>query len=391
MILNAGKLQKQRCQCHYKVLFGQLNVHAKANIPFKANGQIVRNNYKEAVINISKTDAENKGRILFANKINWLSAPTELVWIPRTQISSEVDPANMALCYQVKINSNYPTRGECYFINAASGELVLEIKTIYDCNATTAATVWYGTSPINTSLNASNNLYELKDDCTPTVIEVLCKMSGNIVLKYTSANNTWTGLENGVTALVVAKQTVEYFKNVHARNSWDNANHRVVFLIDDINCNGGGCTGNNAYSGDTITFGNYGTPSKTDDYYTLDVFGHEFTHNLTDNAIPGGLPYVGESGALNESFSDIFGNCVEINQEGSTPTGDVWLVGEDRFNTGGSLWLRDMRDPNHANSNTTQSSPQPKKFNGLNWQVTNCTPSNANDYCGVHTNSGVQN
>jgi hypothetical protein len=90
-----------------------------------------------------------------------------------------------------------------------------------------------------------------------------------------------------------------------------------------------------------------------------------------------GLTYSKESGALNESLSDIWSACVE--QWGTTGK-HTWLLGEDVIPGGG----RSMSNPNvHG---------QPDTYQGTNWVNTECgTPSDENDQCGIHTNSGVGN
>lgn len=106
----------------------------------------------------------------------------------------------------------------------------------------------------------------------------------------------------------------------------------------------------------------------------LDVEGHEFTHLVVNNNGNGGLVYQGESGALNESFADIFGTCIEF-YSGVNPD---WLIGEDVMI--GQPFMRSMSNPNAANN--------PDTYNGLHW----VNPSNLSyDQGGVHINSGVQN
>ena len=65
----------------------------------------------------------------------------------------------------------------------------------------------------------------------------------------------------------------------------------------------------------------------------LDVTGHEYSHmvvnyrqNINLNFIENGLNYQGESGALNESFADIFGTCIEFYAK---PTTANWTLFED--------------------------------------------------------------
>ena len=92
----------------------------------------------------------------------------------------------------------------------------------------------------------------------------------------------------------------------------------------------------------------------------LDVIGHEFTHAVTDNTSD--LVYENESGALNESFSDIFGAFADYND---------WLVGEDLPNGA----IRSLADPTLYGD--------PDRFSSYSHQTS--------DHGGVHTNSGINN
>jgi len=122
----------------------------------------------------------------------------------------------------------------------------------------------------------------------------------------------------------------------------------------------------------------------------LDVTGHELVHGLTQTL--SGLKYEGESGALNESFSDVLGCTFEhwtyrkynINERTDDDIlGEFdWLMGEDVGK--GMKYLRSMSDPHNA------TRPQPKKYKGKYWIDTGDT-SPQNDYGGVHCNSGVPN
>jgi hypothetical protein len=90
---------------------------------------------------------------------------------------------------------------------------------------------------------------------------------------------------------------------------------------------------------------------------------------------------------MNEGFSDIWGACIEhFGRTGSitgTPVANVWKIGED-YTSGG---LRSMSNPT--------SLGDPDTLRGTNWVVTAddgpCSPTSANDHCGVHSNSGVLN
>jgi len=108
----------------------------------------------------------------------------------------------------------------------------------------------------------------------------------------------------------------------------------------------------------------------------LDVEGHEYTHMVVANNGNGGLTYQGESGALNESFADIFGTCVEF-YSGVSPD---WNIGEDIMVSASNL--RSMSNPNAGGGGQ-----QPDTYNGQYW----INSSSSQDNGGVHVNSGVQN
>ncbi len=113
----------------------------------------------------------------------------------------------------------------------------------------------------------------------------------------------------------------------------------------------------------------------------LDITGHEFTHGIMHHTSNVGS--TGESGALNESFSDIFGTLINHNTTGSLN----WQTGSEFPWSEVGLpitFLRDLQTP--ANS----FPPSPAIFMGANWANT-ANPSSNNDFGGVHINCGVQN
>ncbi len=114
---------------------------------------------------------------------------------------------------------------------------------------------------------------------------------------------------------------------------------------------------------------------------TIDICGHEMTHGVTERTA--NLTYAKESGALNESMSDVMGSMVELYADGGTVTGNTWKIGEDAYTPGTSGdALRRMDNPNAVGD--------PDHYS-LRLYPGTCTPSNANDQCGVHTNSSITN
>jgi len=116
--------------------------------------------------------------------------------------------------------------------------------------------------------------------------------------------------------------TFNYFHNLFDRNSWDGVGGAMVSFVHGSqagqnNANFDPATGFVFFGdGDGIDFGPWAT---------RDVVAHEWTHGITQSEAD--LVYAGESGALNEAMSDIFGAAVEASITGVT--GTTWQVGEE--------------------------------------------------------------
>ena len=115
----------------------------------------------------------------------------------------------------------------------------------------------------------------------------------------------------------------------------------------------------------------------------VDVLGHEFTHAVTERTA--GLTYAGQSGALNESISDVFGACLKQRLLGQSADQADWLVGEGLLLPGvQGRALRDMRNPGTAYDDPRLGQdPQAADMDGY--------VDTSADNGGVHTNSGIPN
>lgn len=181
-------------------------------------------------------------------------------------------------------------------------------------------------------------------------------------------------------------QTYDWYKSVVGRDSYDGKGAPIynIFLAPkyDLFIGMGKNGGNNAFANFDPRFNcwvmeyDIGDGIKMSPVVTLDVLAHEFTHLVTESTAK--LEYQGESGALNESFSDIMGISVKHAVKGSKAA-DNWLIGEE-------VMLQDpcMRDMSHRLPAETK---QPVYYKGEDWIPTD----SPKDDGGVHTNSGVQN
>jgi Zn-dependent metalloprotease len=159
--------------------------------------------------------------------------------------------------------------------------------------------------------------------------------------------------------------THAYFLDQHGLDSFDGAGAPLISTVRGCQ-SAGDCPMPNAFwNGVQMVYG--------EGFVTDDVAAHELTHAVTE--FSAGLYYYMQSGALNESFSDIFGETVDL----LNPTlPEVrWAIGEDL--PGLPTGIRNMMDPTLKNDAGKLSDPQ------LVCQLP------GTDAGGVHSNSGVPN
>jgi len=182
---------------------------------------------------------------------------------------------------------------------------------------------------------------------------------------------------------IFAGGTYALYKNLFGREGYDDGaippemqQQRSVYLVNDQ------CP--NAYwNGDST---NYCPGFDADD-----VVSHEWSHAYTEYTH--GLVYQYQSGALNEAYSDIFGETYDLVNGLEGPLGVTlsegdyyedfgsrWVVGEDLSEVGAALLLRDMWDPD--------AFPSPSPGSAFTSENYYCA---TGDNGGVHTNSGVPN
>ncbi len=175
-----------------------------------------------------------------------------------------------------------------------------------------------------------------------------------------------------------AGSTYDFYQKAYNRNSIDNQGMRL-----DSSVHYDQQYDNAFWDGRQMVYGD--GDGQIFDRFTkcIDVVGHELTHGVT--AATAGLIYSGESGALNESMSDVFGSLVKQFSLGQTADQADWLIGAGLLlpNIKGKA-LRSMKAPGTAYDDPLLGKdPQPalmKDYQQLNY-----------DNGGVHINSGIPN
>lgn len=282
------------------------------------------------------------------------------------------------LAYRFDIYALEPTIEQRVFVDAQTGNVIYSLPLTSNCEpSVNFSSIFNGTQSVSTDKFTSDD-FRLRDDCISAEVYVRDWGSATSTASPTeiqNTTNTWTTQDErfGASVLWETKQAHAYFKNVHGRDSYDDANGDVNAYINAVFSSSSGDYTDNAsmsFSGGTMKVGLGSSGTLANSWSSVDIIGHEYAHAVTGSSSE--LVYQGESGALNESFSDIFGEMIEDYVEGSND----WLMGDDRADGA----IRSMANPGLYGD--------PDTYQGTNWRNT-C--GGCSDNGGVHSNSGVMN
>ncbi len=277
------------------------------------------------------------------------------------------------LSYKFDVYNNNPVYGAVLYIDAQNGTILLEDLKVVNTDAVGSAnTLYSGTRSITTDFTGST--HRLRDYSRGADIFTFDMNNGSnfgSAVDFTDADNNWIPADAGHDAHWGIEMTYDYYQT-YGRNSYDNEGAILESYVHTNLIGLGYSNNNNAFWDGTnqrMVFGD-GDGVSFNPLTCIDVVAHELTHAVTD--FTADLVYSYESGALNESFSDIFGTAVEFFAK---PADANWLLGDEISTTGDPI--RNMENPN--------AEGDPDTYQGTNWY------SGSGDNGGVHTNSGVQN
>ena len=420
-------------QVHNQIpIFGsEIILHAKDNVITSLNGAYISTKGNEKVNpnpSIKMNQIEDLVKAEIPGNFRDLSERSDWMSNKITQWEKELvyysDQKGLTLAYHVKV---YPHLGEwlTYFIDAQSGEVITHYSNLCKLHAghvnsdavdehtehiacshgekdlgqmpppdgpvtATAQDLLGNNITINTyevgngfyMIDGSRTMFNQSSSNLPNdpvgaiwTIDAFNTAPQNNDFDYghvTSGNNNWNQNE-AVSAHSNAGKSFEYFKNVHGRESIDGAGGTIISFVN-VSDENGSSMGNAFWNGVAIWYGN-GDNSFFPLGRGLDVAGHELSHGVVQKTA--NLKYQGESGAMNESFADIFGAMIDR---------DDWQIGEDvvRPNAFPSGALRDMQDPHNGAANGDFGGGfQPKHVNEMF--------TGPQDNGGVHINSGIPN
>ncbi|MEZ5359363.1 MAG: M4 family metallopeptidase [Candidatus Zixiibacteriota bacterium] len=297
------------------------------------------------------------------------------------------------LCWRLFIYSNTPMGRWEYFIDAKTGDVIFKANRIMDANDIGTGIGVMGDTRDHIDTDYTGSTYQMRDytrRATNNPHGHDGQMASNAYIQTniastslpgsiaTDADNYWdnaTTQRPAVDGQVYTGLVYDYLLSHFGRNGFDDNGST---MLTSVNYSAEG--DNNAYwNGNQIVIWSWSSG-----WLSLagcpDVIAHEWGHAVTETASD--LVYQLESGALNESFSDMLGAAFEYAYP-EYDEGD-WGMGENGRTTG--IPFRDMEYPH------TYSDPDYYGTSDPYWyDVEGCSPNYLNDYCGVHTNSGVGN
>jgi Zn-dependent metalloprotease len=387
-----------RYQQYYKNILverAEYIVHEKDEIAASVNGSIAN----ELPVNATPAITEQQAltgalNYLKADEYYWqnemrqkyLKAQTknnEATWFPKAElVFASIDlqgngEENHVLAYRFIIGISKPYDGtKAVYVDAVNGNVIKTFNWGIDCSPTTIQTNFNGNQVIYTYSNPwPLTGFDMEDDCSPTVLKVYDYNGYNI---YQDGDNIWTipaELSAG-SSLWAVKKSLDTYGVEFNRDGYDNDGGDINIIQGYIFGEDGGnnaafAVPNGANPAEVhVGLGNNAN-SVLDDFNTLDILGHEISHGVSGHETDWNWNYSGETGALNEGFSDVMGKTIEWYV---TPGAFNWVIGSQRDNTTYSV-RRSLSDPNQYHL--------PDTYHASNyWNFT------SSDNYGVHTNCG---
>ena len=191
-----------------------------------------------------------------------------------------------------------------YWINARDGAVINRFNDIRKADAAISGSLLTGEggSSTNVTGESSGSYYYLRN--TGKHWDIYDYPNSRSARNTTTSWPTTTSGRSEMSAACNFYNIQAYYLNIHSRNSYDNAGTKATA---NVHVTGG--TDNAFWDPDTQQFYFY-PGSDFAELTVLDVCAHEFTHAVTEKSA--NLVYQYEPGALNESFSDIFGTAIEF-------------------------------------------------------------------------------
>jgi bacillolysin len=332
---------------------------------------------------VSKKQAVSTGE---KDLIKTVGIQPDYEYAPKSESVIYVKEGKAHYAYLVNYNFLAPEPGNWnYFVDAATGGILDKVNEIHEAKngggkPGGGGAAGGGTDTVGSGKGVLGDTKSLNTYLSSSTYYLQDRTRGDGVFTYDASNRTrlpgslWTDSDNifnagydaaAVDAHYYAGTTYDYYLNTHNRNSYDGNGAALKSTVHY------GRNYNNAFwNGQQMVYGDGDGSTFVSLSGGLDVIAHELTHAVTDTTAD--LIYQNESGAINESMSDIFGTLVEYDANNNPD----WEIGEDIYtpNKSGDA-LRSMSDP--------------AKYGDPDHYSVRYTGTQDNG--GVHINSGIGN
>jgi len=275
-------------------------------------------------------------------------APAQAAVTPSLIIYPSTD-GDYRLAYRITLTDglSYCMTG---IVDARTGEVIREYSNINTQDLTIGIGVGVHGQQFKLPTTFEDNSYWLADLTKARPYNQLTfdfrTFDGSSWYVANDADNNWLADGSLVNAHAYMGLVYDYYFSVFGRHGINDANMDILSTVHFTD----GSTHDNAYwMGGGINQMRFLEPGPLNwqAAAALDVIAHEYSHGVTE--FTSGLIYSLESGALNESFSDIMGTAVEHywQDPGQGFDKSDWVMGEDIFPTfNTNYYLRNLADPN---------------------------------------------
>lgn len=327
----------------YPVEGAVIAIHKYPSGSKSVNGHWIKNMHKSApdkVISESQVFSSIRSDFPTDRKLSWeiedldVTYRTEIekVWFDNAYSS---DRANYKFVFKVNFYISNPLEAHIYYIDAVSGNILSSYSSMHCHNVPASAEGLYTSGPVTFTVDSvSTDEYKMikLDEAGKSIIQTHDVLNGSKVIS--STDNEWSD-KAAVDCHWGSEKTLEYFEKMHSREGMDGQGGNLVVNVHAQDPMGGGAMGNAYYLNSTIYIGDgNGSQDTNVPLSSLDIIAHEIVHGVTE--FTANLKYQGESGAINESMSDVFGVTIEESTKGTSS----WDIGHQL-----NAILRRMNDP----------------------------------------------
>ena len=273
-------------------------------------------------------------------------------------------------CFKIEVISNKPLAHSFVYVNTQNANVEKESSKMRFADVTVdVETFFNGVQTITTeSIPSAFRLHDYTRGDGIFTRSLNYDDDYFAATEFIDSTGTWELSDSDKVALDVhysMEKAYDFFFEEFGRDSYSGSGASIdcyVHYLENYK--------NAFFDGARFVFGDgFGVNSSSQPYTSTDIVAHEFTHGVA--SYTANFEYLNESGALEESFCDIFGIGVDFY---ANPGSANWEMG-DRGNT---YMLRSLKEPKKLGD--------PDTYQGEYW-ITDVF----NDKGGVHSNSGVQN